>query len=97
MQEVEALIVCAQAARSQAATHMNERSSRSHTLLTAWLTTEAVGSGERCASKLNLVDLAGSERRSAVEGRGVGAARESTAINKSLLALQARLRHLLLP
>jgi kinesin family member 6/9 len=86
LQEVEALVERAQRVRAVAATCINDRSSRSHTLLTAWLTT----SGHRGSfrSKLNLVDLAGSERRAAVDGKGAAAACESSAINKSLLSLQ---------
>uniref|UniRef100_A0A8C5WH39 Kinesin-like protein n=1 Tax=Leptobrachium leishanense TaxID=445787 RepID=A0A8C5WH39_9ANUR len=72
--------------RATFCTNMNERSSRSHALLTITisgrdLTTETVTTG-----KLNLVDLAGSERvwKSGAEGERL---KEAQNINKSLLAL----------
>lgn len=86
MQDVDALIERAQEVRAQAATNMNDRSSRSHTILTIWLeTTTADGT---FSSKLNLVDLAGSERRKAVGEHGSQTNQEGDAINKSLLTLQ---------
>ena len=86
VQDIDRLIERAQNVRAQAATNMNERSSRSHTILTVWLeTTSADGAFH---AKLNLVDLAGSERRKAVGDKGADTAREGDAINKSLLTLQ---------
>ena len=85
-QDIDQLIERAQRVRAQAATNMNERSSRSHTILTVWLET-TTGEGAHHA-KLNLVDLAGSERRKTVGERGADVAREGDAINKSLLTLQ---------
>lgn len=74
-----------QLARHVASHTMNDRSSRSHTILTLWIeTTDAKGS--ILQSKLNLVDLSGSERI-----RKTGAvghlAREAAYINKSLTSL----------
>jgi Kinesin motor domain len=86
VQDIDRLTERAQGVRAQAATNMNERSSRSHTILTVWLeTTRADG---KFHSKLNLVDLAGSERRKAVGDKGAETSREGDAINKSLLTLQ---------
>lgn len=86
MQDVSQLIERAQEVRAQAATNMNDRSSRSHTILTLWLETESADG--KFHSKLNLVDLAGSERRKAVGDKGAATAKEGDAINKSLLTLQ---------
>ena len=86
LQDIDKLIERAQNVRAQAATDMNARSSRSHTILTVWLeTTTAEG---KLHAKLNLVDLAGSERRKAVGDKGAETNREGDAINKSLLTLQ---------
>jgi hypothetical protein len=86
MQDVATLVEKAQEVRAQAATNMNDRSSRSHTILTIWLeTTSSEGSFH---SKLNLVDLAGSERRKAIGEHGSQTNHEGDAINKSLLTLQ---------
>ncbi|GMH39440.1 hypothetical protein BSKO_07338 [Bryopsis sp. KO-2023] len=71
--------------RAVASHFMNDRSSRSHTVLTLWIeTTNKDGSLNR--SKLNLVDLAGSERLRKTGAEGA-TAKEATYINKSLSAL----------
>lgn len=57
IQEVEALIERAQKIRAQASTAMNDRSSRSHTILTIWLHTSTANGAFN--AKLNIVDLAG--------------------------------------
>lgn len=78
--------------RRVAATQMNERSSRSHSVFTIRLeqkTEEEVGTVTRqrmLSSKLNLVDLAGSERADKTGATG-DRLREGAAINKSLSAL----------
>lgn len=76
--------------RSTAATAMNDRSSRSHAILTVYFTKiikePGLGQPRRITSKLNLVDLAGSERIEKSQVTGVHAA-EAIAINKSLLNL----------
>jgi len=97
--QVRALLARAQSRRSVAATLMNERSSRSHSVFTLRITgvnvgcgTETTeGTGEKCEGCLNLVDLAGSERlnvsfngNAPIEKDRV---RETQNINKSLSAL----------
>lgn len=77
--------------RVTAATHMNERSSRSHTLFMLRL---EVINGERClSSKVHLVDLAGSERQ-AKAGADCLSHREGCAINLSLSSLSLVVREL---
>ncbi|KAG9472886.1 hypothetical protein GDO78_016071 [Eleutherodactylus coqui] len=72
--------------RATFCTNMNERSSRSHALLTITITGQELSSGTATTGKLNLVDLAGSERvwKSGAEGERL---KEAQNINKSLLAL----------
>lgn len=72
--------------RSTNATDMNERSSRSHLLVTVHVDTVDAVTGDVTSGKLHLVDLAGSERlhKSRAEGQ---ARKEAQAINKSLSAL----------
>lgn len=74
-------------------TNMNERSSRSHTLLRLILESKMCDEGTIKVSHLNLVDLAGSERASATTGDGVRF-KEGTFINKSLLTLGTVIRRL---
>ncbi|KAJ1306837.1 hypothetical protein OPQ81_007822 [Rhizoctonia solani] len=86
--QVQALLQRAHKRRTVAATLMNERSSRSHSVFTLRVTGQNTHTGESCLGALNLVDLAGSERLSSS-----GAAnhkdrlKETQAINKSLSAL----------
>ncbi|CBH16778.1 kinesin, putative [Trypanosoma brucei gambiense DAL972] len=75
--------------RHTASTKMNDRSSRSHAILSihvVQMTLDENNNTNRVSSKLNLVDLAGSERigASGVEGLHF---KESTKINLSLTAL----------
>ncbi|XP_069077093.1 kinesin-like protein KIFC2 [Pleurodeles waltl] len=72
--------------RATFCTNMNERSSRSHALLTVTITGTDLTQGTTTSGKLNLVDLAGSERvwKSGAEGERL---KEAQNINKSLLAL----------
>eukprot|EP00803_Ostreobium_quekettii_P004706 evm.model.scf_819.1 EVM.evm.TU.scf_819.1 scf_819:267-10588(+) len=74
-----------QVARHVGSHTMNDRSSRSHTVLTLWLDTTD-DQGVNLQSKLNLVDLAGSERiwKTGAVGH---VAREASYINKSLTSL----------
>ncbi|XP_034149514.1 kinesin-like protein KIF14 isoform X1 [Esox lucius] len=78
--------------RATAATGMNDKSSRSHSVFTLVLTqtkTELVEGEEhvhRITSRINLVDLAGSERSSSAQTSG-DRLREGASINKSLLTL----------
>ncbi|KAJ6579097.1 kinesin-domain-containing protein [Mycena vulgaris] len=89
--QVMALLAQAQSRRRVAATLMNERSSRSHSVFTLRIRgTHASGEGERLGT-LNLVDLAGSERLATL-GLGASVAggerlKETQSINRSLSAL----------
>ena len=91
----DALIAAAGRRRATADNGLNERSSRSHLVMTFQLVTEhaagshAAGShaaGSHAAGQLTLVDLAGSERLARTEATGA-LATETAAINKSLSAL----------
>ncbi|KZV72464.1 kinesin-domain-containing protein [Peniophora sp. CONT] len=86
--QVKALLSLANSRRSVAATLMNERSSRSHSVFTLRIKGTNAHTGESCEGCLNLVDLAGSER---LDASGAGSnkerLRETQAINKSLSAL----------
>jgi kinesin family protein C1 len=89
--QVMALLAQAQSRRRVAATLMNERSSRSHSVFTLRIRgTHASGEGARLGT-LNLVDLAGSERLATL-GLGSSVAggerlKETQSINRSLSAL----------
>ena len=72
------------AERHTASTKINERSSRSHAILTIFLCRGK--DGTRCASKLHLVDLAGSERTYVSGAEGIQF-KEATKINLSLTTL----------
>jgi kinesin family protein C1 len=82
---VASLLARASAVRSTGRTACNERSSRSHMVLSLKLTGKDA-EGEAREGVLHLVDLAGSERlsRSGAEGEAL---KETQAINKSLSAL----------
>lgn len=84
------LLVEGQEARSVAAHAINDRSSRSHAILTLWIEITQ-DNGRTQKSKLNMVDLAGSERTRKTGATG-SMAKEATYINKSLscLALVAK-------
>ncbi|KAL7750533.1 hypothetical protein RI367_003869 [Sorochytrium milnesiophthora] len=87
-------ILRAQANRSIGNTEMNERSSRSHTILTFTVESREVEDdksgqkryGATRTSRLNLVDLAGSERVGTTGAEGARL-KEGGHINKSLLTL----------
>lgn len=72
--------------RSVAATKMNERSSRSHTVFSLKLE-QKVFDGTSRMSKLSLVDLAGSERLDLAQTSGQSK-EETKNINRSLYYLQ---------
>ncbi|XP_012872755.1 PREDICTED: kinesin-like protein KIF14 [Dipodomys ordii] len=78
--------------RATAATGMNDKSSRSHSVFTLVMTqtkTEFVEGEEhdhRITSRINLIDLAGSERCSTAQTSG-DRLKEGVSINKSLLTL----------
>ncbi|KAI6108824.1 kinesin-domain-containing protein [Pisolithus croceorrhizus] len=74
--------------REVAATLMNERSSRSHSVFTLRVSGYNAHTGTRCEGCLNLVDLAGSERLNASGAAGdKDRLRETQNINRSLSAL----------
>ncbi|WWC73102.1 uncharacterized protein I206_107067 [Kwoniella pini CBS 10737] len=86
--QVSTLLERARGRRAVAATLMNERSSRSHSVFTLKVKGENPLTNEKCEAMLNLVDLAGSER---LEKSGAGEnkdrMKETININKSLSAL----------
>ena len=94
--EIERQLVIGNNARSVASTHMNDVSSRAHTIFSIKFSqtmVEEMGDGvareTKKVSKINLVDLAGSERQSNKQLSASEQARfkEGIAINKSLSAL----------
>ncbi|KAK8843321.1 hypothetical protein IAR55_006976 [Kwoniella newhampshirensis] len=86
--QVSTLLDRARSRRAVAATLMNERSSRSHSVFTLKVKGINPLTDEKCEAMLNLVDLAGSER---LEKSGAGEnkdrLKETININKSLSAL----------
>ncbi|WVQ75532.1 hypothetical protein IAR50_005159 [Cryptococcus sp. DSM 104548] len=86
--QVHTLLERARGRRAVAATLMNERSSRSHSVFTLKVKGVNPLTDEKCEAMLNLVDLAGSER---LEKSGAGEnkdrLKETININKSLSAL----------
>ena len=86
--QVRSLLSIANSRRTVAATLMNERSSRSHSVFTLRITGTNERSGETCNGSLNLVDLAGSERlNSSGAGSDKDRLKETQNINRSLSAL----------
>jgi cell division septum initiation protein DivIVA len=86
LRDVESALSSASSARSSASTQTNAHSSRSHSIVTLFITSVHKVTGTVMRGKLSLVDLAGSEdvSRSEVEGERL---RETKNINKSLSAL----------
>ena len=72
--------------RSTAATRLNERSSRSHSIFMLQLSGTNAQKDLRCRGTLNLIDLAGSERLASSHVVG-DRLKETQAINKSLSSL----------
>ena len=72
--------------RTVGVTHYNEQSSRSHFILTLYVSGRHRETGEVYRGRLNLIDLAGSERilKSRAEGERV---KEALNINQSLTTL----------
>ncbi|KAG6830234.1 hypothetical protein H0H87_008791 [Tephrocybe sp. NHM501043] len=87
--QVRQLLALAQKRRSVAATMVNERSSRSHSVFTLRIKGVNAPLGEQCEGSLNLVDLAGSERLNVSFANGADKERvkETQNINRSLSAL----------
>ncbi|BFZ23980.1 hypothetical protein BsWGS_27019 [Bradybaena similaris] len=86
LSEVNKVIEAGCQNRAMASTGMNERSSRSHSLLCVQVTGVNVLTGNKTFGRLNLVDLAGSERVSKSQADGARL-KEAQYINKSLSAL----------
>ncbi|ORY33143.1 P-loop containing nucleoside triphosphate hydrolase protein [Naematelia encephala] len=86
--QVSTLLDRARSRRAVAATLMNERSSRSHSVFTLKVRGVNPLTEEKCEAMLNLVDLAGSERlASSGAGENKDRLKETININKSLSAL----------
>ncbi|KAL7412685.1 P-loop containing nucleoside triphosphate hydrolase protein [Mrakia frigida] len=86
--QVRGLLERARGRRAVAATLMNERSSRSHSVFSLRVSGSNPLTGESCEGVLNLVDLAGSERlASSGAGDNKDRLKETININKSLSAL----------
>ncbi|XP_053549787.1 kinesin-like protein KIF14 [Bombina bombina] len=91
-QDIQSWLELGNKQRATAATGMNDKSSRSHsvfTLIMTQTTTEYLEGEEhdhRITSRINLVDLAGSERCSSAQTSG-DRLKEGVSINKSLLTL----------
>ncbi|PSN43439.1 hypothetical protein C0J52_02647 [Blattella germanica] len=91
-QDLQGWLTVGNSQRATAATGMNEKSSRSHSIFSIILTqTQEETVNEEChkhsrRSKINLVDLAGSERLSQTCASG-DRLREGVSINRSLLTL----------
>ncbi|KAL7750950.1 kinesin-like nuclear fusion protein [Sorochytrium milnesiophthora] len=83
---VQSMLKKASKNRAVAATNMNERSSRSHSVFILTLTGKNSATGEVCEGRINLVDLAGSERLTSSGSTG-DRLKETQAINKSLSCL----------
>ncbi|KMQ89498.1 kinesin-like protein kif14 protein, partial [Lasius niger] len=91
--DLQAWLKVGNSQRATAATGMNEKSSRSHSIFSIILTQTHSDNQLDCGSldtnrrsKINLVDLAGSERLSQTSATG-DRLREGVSINKSLLTL----------
>ena len=86
--DVYPLLERAKSRRQVAATRMNERSSRSHSVFALRVRGTNAATGEMSDATLNMVDLAGSERL-ATSGSASNPARlrEAQSINKSLSSL----------
>ncbi|KAH9567065.1 hypothetical protein CY35_03G009900 [Sphagnum magellanicum] len=85
-EDVLELMKVGQRNRAVGATALNERSSRSHSVLTVHVQGTDLGSGAILRGSLHLVDLAGSERVDKSEATG-DRLKEAQHINKSLSAL----------
>jgi kinesin family protein 4/21/27 len=85
-EELQSVLEAGNALRHTGPTQMNERSSRSHAIVTVQLTQHNHDDGSVRFSKLHLVDLAGSERAARTGNTGLRL-KESVHINTGLLAL----------
>lgn len=85
-EELLSLVEMSSAARQTCTTRMNDKSSRSHTVLTILINQHFNNSNTLCSSKFCLVDLAGSERVKKTGNTGKHF-KESIHINADLLAV----------
>ncbi|KAL0979695.1 hypothetical protein UPYG_G00188350 [Umbra pygmaea] len=85
-EELLGVLEAGNALRHTGPTQMNERSSRSHAIITLQLTQHHHDDGSIRSSKLHLVDLAGSERAARTGNTGTRL-KDSVHINTGLLAL----------
>ncbi|KAJ8005966.1 hypothetical protein DPEC_G00123360 [Dallia pectoralis] len=85
-EELLSILEAGNALRHIGPTQMNERSSRSHAIVTLQLTQHRPDDGSLRCSKLHLVDLAGSERAARTGNTGMRL-KDSVHINTGLLAL----------
>eukprot|EP00798_Chlamydomonas_sp_ICE-L_P005079 gene5079-34877_t len=85
-EEVHRLINKGRGNRSTFATNMNEHSSRSHLVLSVYITGVNSKTNQSVKGKLHLIDLAGSERIARTNAQG-DRLKEAQNINKSLSAL----------
>ncbi|XP_071440096.1 kinesin-like protein KIF14 [Hetaerina americana] len=92
--DMQEWILVGNSRRATAATEMNDKSSRSHSIFSIILTQtekDSLGGGDihdtSRRSKINLVDLAGSERLSSQTSASGDRMREGVSINRSLLTL----------
>lgn len=89
VRELEKLIQRGASSRKTGATNMNEKSSRSHSVLTTTIeskTLTAQGVWQMRSSRFHIIDLAGSERNKQTNAEGQRL-KEAGMINKSLSAL----------
>ena len=85
-EDVEAIMALASSNRRTANNNVNERSSRSHLVLSIKARGKDIKTGTRINGKLNLIDLAGSERLKSTVAHGQRL-KEAQNINRSLSAL----------
>ncbi|XP_028980222.2 kinesin-like protein KIF27 isoform X2 [Esox lucius] len=85
-EELLSVLQAGNALRHTGPTQMNERSSRSHAIVTLQLTQHHPDNGSLRCSKLHVVDLAGSERAARTGNTGMRL-KDSVHINTGLLAL----------
>lgn len=69
-EKVESVLAAAAKNRAVAATDMNARSSRSHSVFRLHIEGKNSMTGDSCKAMLNLIDLAGSERLSSSGAKG---------------------------